>query len=89
MKRTCHRPRRNVHVVPSRAERGRRVRFVAVVAQSRRILTPPTTQGRAILVAIAEAKRRRSEVVIHRANGRIRDKDSYGPDSPRVRDTKH
>jgi hypothetical protein len=35
------------------------------------------------------ALRRRSEVVIHRPNGQIRDKDSYGNDPRRVRDTKH
>lgn len=36
-----------------------------------------------------QAKRRKCEVVIHRANGQIRDKDSYGADRPEVIDTKH
>lgn len=31
----------------------------------------------------------RSEVVIHRPDGRIRDKDSYGPDPCPPRDRKH
>ena len=82
-------PRRNVHVVPTLAGRPLRVRFVARVAGARDSLIEPTTQRAAIAAAMAEAKRRRCEVVIHRANGRIRDTDSYGNDSPRVRDTKH
>jgi Uncharacterized protein conserved in bacteria (DUF2188) len=46
-------------------------------------------QRDAIEVAIREAKARRSEVVIHRPDGRIRDKDSYGRDPGSVRDMKH
>ncbi len=49
----------------------------------------PTTQRDAIRQAMAEAKARRSEVVIHGRDGRIRDKDSYGDDSREVIDTKH
>lgn len=81
--------RRNVHVISAGWEGVRRVRYVAIVAGTRRPLLPPTTQRAAIAAAVDEAKRRGSEVVIHRANGRIRDKDSYGKDSQRVRDTKH
>ncbi|MFN8670393.1 MAG: DUF2188 domain-containing protein [Gemmatimonadaceae bacterium] len=81
--------RRNVHVVPTVVAASRRARFVAIVAGTQDPLTEPTSQREAIAAATVEAKRRRSEVVIHRANGRIRDADSYGHDSPQVRDTKH
>lgn len=77
--------RRNVHVVPA----GGRGTFIARVAGGEKLFTTPTTQEEAVRLAIVEAKARGSEVVIHRADGRIRDKDSYGPDSPRVRDLKH
>lgn len=89
VKRKPNSARRNVHVVPYRKGGHRRVRFIAILARDWRPLTRPTTQTHAIAVAILEAKRLRSEVVIHRANGRIRDKDSYGRDSRRVKDTKH
>ena len=75
---------RNVHVVPA-GGRG----FVARIARGPLLFAEPTTQGIAIAHAIVEARRGRCEVVIHRADGRIRDKDSYGSDSPRVLDTKH
>jgi uncharacterized protein YdaT len=35
------------------------------------------------------ARNERSEVVIHRPDGRIRDRDSFGNDPPSRRDTKH
>lgn len=35
------------------------------------------------------ARHQHSEVVIHRPDGRIRDRDSYGPDPNPPRDTKH
>ncbi len=75
---------RNVHVVPA-GGRG----FVARIARGPVLFTEPTTQRIAIARAIVEARRRKSEVVIHRADGRIRDKDSYGADSLRLRDAKH
>lgn len=57
-----------------------------------RSLTPykaePTTQREAIREAVGEAKVRPSEVMIHRADGRIRDSDSYGSDPEVVRDSK-
>ena len=77
--------RRTVHVVPARGGRG----FIARVANGAPLDPTPSTQRVAIARAIVEAKLRGGEVVIHRANGRIRDKDSYGKDSPRVRDMKH
>jgi len=39
------------------------------------------TQAEAIEAAREIARNQQSELVIHRPNGRIRDKDSYGPDS--------
>lgn len=81
--------RRNVHVVPSGKSKSKRTTFVARVAGDASPLTEPTTQTQAIAAAIPEARTRRSEVVIHRADGRIRDTDSYGNDSSQVKDTKH
>ncbi len=77
--------RRNVHVVPA----GGRGAFVVKLAGGRRLTPCPMTQGDAIRRAIPEAVKRRSEVVIHRPDGRIRDKDSYGRDSKRWKDRKH
>jgi hypothetical protein len=78
----------NVHVLPYHDWRGYKG-FVVRLAGSRKILYGPTTQAWAIRSAICMALRRRSEVVIHRPNGQIRDKDSYGNDPRRSRDTKH
>lgn len=47
------------------------------------------TQGQAIRDATRIAKNERSEVVIHRPNGRIRDSDSYGNDPRSSKDSKH
>ncbi len=47
------------------------------------------TQKQAIDVGRIIAKNNRSELVIHRTNGRIRDKDSYGNDPNPPKDTKH
>jgi uncharacterized protein YdaT len=48
-----------------------------------------STQSQAIDVAKSIAKNQKSEVVIHRPNGKIRDKDSYGNDPVSSRDTKY
>jgi uncharacterized protein YdaT len=47
------------------------------------------TQREAIEHATEIAKNQHSEVVIHRPNGQIRDKDSYGNDSCPPKDTKY
>lgn len=73
-----------MHVVPAGSRR-----FVARVARGRILSKVPVSQQDAIAEAIPEAKARRSEVVIHRPDGRIRDSDSYGHDPESVRDTKH
>lgn len=47
------------------------------------------TQGQAIDAARDIARNQRSEVVIHRPTGQIRDKDSYGNDPNPPRDRRH
>jgi uncharacterized protein YdaT len=47
------------------------------------------TQASAIERAREIAQNQRSEVVIHRPDGRIRDKDSYGNDPNPPKDKKH
>jgi len=47
------------------------------------------TQSEAISTARQSAMFQKSEVVIHRPDGKIRDKDSYGPDPFPPRDRKH
>ena len=47
------------------------------------------TQKDAIDIAKEIAKNNHSEVVIHRPNGQIRDKDSYGNDPCPPRDKRH
>lgn len=56
---------------------------------SERVSSIHRTQHAAINKAIRGAKADKSEVVIHGMNGKIRDKDSYGPDSCPPRDTKY
>jgi hypothetical protein len=47
------------------------------------------TQAEAIQIAKGIAVNQNSEVVIHRPNGQIRDKDSYGPDPCPPKDKKY
>jgi len=67
--------RRNQHVVPS-PKGGWNIR----AEKSHRATRHVQTQQEAIDVARDIARNQKSEVVIHRPDGRIRDKDSYGPD---------
>lgn len=76
----------NVHVVPSSTRPGK---FVAKEAGNAKPITRPASQERTIQKVIPIAKQNRSEVVIHRRDGTIRDKDSYGNDPSSVHDTKH
>ena len=65
---------KNQHVVPHDgkwAVRGER---------NKRVTSIHETQRDAIDAARQIAQQQRTEVVIHRPNGRIRDKDSYGND---------
>ena len=47
------------------------------------------TQKEAINIARGIAQNQKSEVVIHRPNGQIRDKDSYGNDTNPPKDKVH
>ena len=73
----------NQHVVPHKGKWGVRG------AGNSRVTAIADTQGDAINIARDIAIKQRSEVVIHRPNGKIRDKDSYGNDPSSVHDTKH
>lgn len=74
---------KNQHVVPHKGKWGVRG------AGNSRVSATADTQSAAIDIAKGIAKNQGSEVVIHRPNGQIRDKDSYGNDPSSVRDTKH
>ncbi|AOX61072.1 DUF2188 domain-containing protein [Stenotrophomonas rhizophila] len=66
---------KNQHVVPHQdgwAVRG---------AGNQRATSLHDTQQQAIDAAREIARNQESELVIHRPNGQIRDKDSHGPDS--------
>ena len=76
----------SVHVVPSATKPGK---FVLKEAGNSKPLIRSTTQKRAIERAVPIAKGNKSEVVIHRRDGTIRDSDSYGNDPSPPRDKKH
>lgn len=65
---------KNQHVVPHNEKWGVRG------AGNEKVTKIADTQKQAIEIAIEIAKNQKSEVVIHRPNGQIRDKDSYGND---------
>ena len=74
---------KNQHVVPYKdkwAVRG---------AGNSRITSDHQTQSAAINVAVKIAKHEKSEVVIHGRDAKIRNKDSYGPDSCPPKDKKY
>ncbi len=74
---------RNQHVVPKAGK------WAVKPAGSNQTASTHRTQSAAIDAAKKVAKRERAEVVIHRPDGRIRDKDSYGNDPCPPRDRKH
>jgi uncharacterized protein YdaT len=74
---------KNQHVVPHNGKWGVRG------ARNERVTSLHNTQKEAIQAAREIAIRNKTEVVIHRPNGQIRDKDSYGPDNCPPKDTKH
>lgn len=57
-------------------------------AGGKKATTRTDTQQQAIDIARTIAMNQGSEIVIHRPNGKIRDKDSYGIDKCPPRDTK-
>lgn len=75
--------KRNVHVVPSGSGWAVREAGRAAPVSNHRTQGAAETSGRHI------ARRNESDLVIHRPNGQIRDKDSYGSDPMPPRDTKH
>ncbi|RYZ90660.1 MAG: DUF2188 domain-containing protein [Proteobacteria bacterium] len=66
---------KNQHVVPSKTGKGWDVKPAGGTATSHH-----RTQANAAEKAVANAKQAKSEVLIHRPNGQIRSKDSYGND---------
>ena len=76
----------NVHVVPSKTQPGK---FVGKEEGNPKPITRPGSQSETIAKVIPVAKHNHSEVVIHRRDGKIRDKDSYGSDPNPPRDKKH
>lgn len=73
---------KNVHVVPHGNQ-------WQVKPEGGRPVSNHRTQGAAADAARPIAKKNEGEVVIHRPNGQIRDKDSFGNDPNPPKDTKH
>lgn len=65
---------KNQHVVPHRG------RWAVKGAGNERATSVHETQKQAVDAARDIARHQHSELVIHRPDGRIRDKDSYGND---------
>jgi len=74
---------KNQHVVPHKDG------WAVKSEKSQRVTSIHDTQREAIEAAREIAQHQKSEVVIHRPDGRIRDKDSYGNDPFPPKDTKH
>jgi len=67
-------PRKNQHVVPHAQG------WAVKGANNQKVTSVHSTQTEARVAAREIAINQKSEVVIHRPNGQIRDKDSYGND---------
>ncbi|WP_407933779.1 DUF2188 domain-containing protein [Draconibacterium orientale] len=65
---------KNQHVVPHNGKWGVRG------AGNSKVTKTANTQQEAINTAREIAKNQQSEMIVHRPNGQIRDKDSYGND---------
>ena len=74
---------KNQHVVPNNGKWG------VKGAGNKKFTEVSSTQAQAIDRAKSIAKNQSSEVVIHGRDGKIRDKDSYGPDPHPPQDRKH
>ncbi len=74
---------KNRHVVPHKGE------WAVRKESSNRISSKHPTQQAAIDQAKKGAQRDQAEVVIHRPNGQIRDRDSYGNDPNPPEDKKN
>ena len=75
--------KKNIHVVPSGTT------WAVKPAGGGQPLSTHPTQGAAVEAGRRVAQRDRTELVIHRPNGQIRDKDSFGNDPLPPRDKKH
>lgn len=76
-------PGNNQHVVPYKDD------WAVRGENNSRVTSVHDTQSDAIDAARDIAERNRGEVVIHRPDGTIRDKDSYGKDPNPPKDNKH
>lgn len=74
--------RSDIHVVPNGSQWQVKPAGQAPVSSHR-------TQAAAEAVARQLAVRNRTDVVVHRPNGQIRDRDSYGSDPSPPNDAKH
>lgn len=75
--------KKNVHVVPSGNK------WDVKVEGSKTPISSHRTQGNAEDAGRRVARQNESELITHRPNGQIRDKDSYGKDPCPPKDTKH
>lgn len=75
--------KKNQHVVPHKG------RWAVRGEGNRRVTRVAKTQRDAIDIAQQIARNQGSEVVIHRPDGTIRDRDSYGNDPHPPKDRKH
>lgn len=75
--------RKNIHVVPQGNKWAVKPEGSKTPSSTHRTQAAATDAGR------RAAKHNQSELVIHRPDGRIRDKDSFGNDPCPPRDTKH
>lgn len=75
--------RQDQHVVPHQGD------WAVRGEGNSRVTSVHPTQSSAYEVAREIAINNRSEVVTHRPDGTIRDKDSYGNDPASIHDTKH
>lgn len=75
--------KKNVHVVPNGNGWATKIEGTAKPQSNHRTQAAAEEAGRKV------AKQNQSELVIHRPNGQIRDKDSFGNDSCPPKDKKH
>ena len=75
--------KKNIHVVPSDN------RWAVKKEGINKPVSTHKNQELARQSAVPLAKKNKSEVVIHGRDGKIRDKDSYGPDPHPPKDKKH
>lgn len=75
--------KKNVHVVPSGTLWQVKQEGASTPTSTHRTQNAATEAGKQI------AKQNQSELVIHRPNGQIRDKDSFGKDPFPPKDRKH